>query len=460
MSRKHICSLCGAPQFQIEPLTLSNSENKGGLKHEFENIFNVWKCEFCGEKENVLTRAACRSKGINQPRKPIVNQYISALIKIPKNHDHIRASNFFKILEEHFPQRSPSELLDDMLLEGIIQVDYTMKNANRDSFIPMRVRLNATFEHEIQEILDEYYGIEHIDEKITRIKQMLSTVDYGHLTNPQSEKILSVLKIQGNLLLNGETPYFDCISKKCIIKNDNDRYEILLRILLALLGNVRKEDIIKSSDLKLDETNISGYRSDIESILGAKLIFFGILKNIEPLYIPPSKIPRELYTEIDLFETELGSFIKTNLLDYYNSIQKVIFGALKTIFSGKAWDIINKKMIKDLESDYDKTKEPNIKNAINIATTAQLYDQLLFDRFFEAMVLGDLVKIIDDEWDNIFKRSFNNLQKNDVLAKLNIIKEDRNIKSHQKSRIPNTFKTLTYIYEFKNLIYLQNIRGI
>ena len=462
MPYKHVCS-CGSPQLSDETVTLPHSENKGGLRHELEEVFNVWKCEFCGKKENVKRSATRRSKGISSPRKPIVNQYASALAKIPRSYGHIRLRTFIKILENNFPERSPSEILEDMLLEGIVQVDYTMKNANRDSFIPMRVRFNPTFVHEIHEILDEYNGIEYIDEKIIRIKQILLTVDYGRITNPQSERILSVFKIQENLLLNEETPYFDCVFKKCIIKNDNDRYEILLKILLALLESVRKEDIIKSSDfycaINLDNTNISEYKSDIESILGTKLIFFGILKNVEPLYLPPSKIPREVYTEIELFETELGYFIKTNLLDYYNSIQKIIFEALKTIFSGKSWDIINKKMIKDLESDYDKSKEPIIKSAINIATTAQLYNQLLFDRFFEAMVFGDLVKIIDDEWDNIFKISFNNLQKNDVLAKLKIIKEDRNIKSHPKSRIPNTFKTLTYIYEFKNLIYLQNIQG-
>ncbi len=456
MPHKHVCS-CGAPQIMDEPLILSRSENKGGLKHEFEEIFNVWKCEFCGKKENIKRSATRRSKGISSPRKPIVNQYASALARIPRSYDHIRIRTFIKILDDNFPERSPSEILEDMLLEGIVQVDYNMKNANRDSFISMRVRFNPIFESEIIEILDNYRGIESIDEKIKRVKEMLSTVDYEQASNPQSKKILSILKTQENLLSKDEIPYFDCVSKKCIIKNDNDRYEILLKMLLALLGSVRKEAIIVSSDfycsINLDETNISGYRSDIESILGAKLIFFGILKNIEPLCIPPSKIPIEVYTEIEFFETEIRQFIKTNLLDYYNSIQKVIFGAFKTIFSGKAWDLINKKMIKDLESDYDKTKEPYIKSAINIATTAQLYDQLLFDRFFEAMVMGDLIKIIDDEWDKIFQKSFNNLQKKDVLPKLNIIKEDRNIKSHPKSRIPTTFKTLTYIYGFKNFIY-------
>ena len=110
-------------------------------------------------------------------------------------------------------------------------------------------------------------------------------------------------------------------------------------------------------------------------------------------------------------------------------------------------------MIKDLKSDYNKTKNTNIKNAIDIATKSQLHGELLFDRFFEAMGMGDLIKIIDYEWDIIFSKPFNDLQKNDVIAKLNIIKEDRNIKSHPKSRIPTTFKTLTYIYEFKNVIY-------
>ncbi len=110
-------------------------------------------------------------------------------------------------------------------------------------------------------------------------------------------------------------------------------------------------------------------------------------------------------------------------------------------------------MIKDLKSDYNKTKDTIIESAIDLATKAQLDSELLFDRFFEAMGMGDLIKIIDHEWDFIFSKPFNNLQKKDVIAKLNIIKEDRNIKSHPKSRIPTTFKTLTYIYEFKNFIY-------
>lgn len=228
MSHKHVCS-CGSPQISDEHITLQRSENKGGLKHEFVEVFNVWKCEFCGKKENVKRGAIRSSKGISSPRKTIVNQYSSALLRIPRSNDHIKKTTFIKILDETFPERSPDEIMEDMLLEGIVQIDYTMKNANRDSFIPMRVRFNPTFESEITEILDNYKGIESVDEKIKRVKEILTTVDYGHITNPQSEKILSVLKIQENLLLNGETPYFDCVSKKCIIKNDNDRYEILLK---------------------------------------------------------------------------------------------------------------------------------------------------------------------------------------------------------------------------------------
>ncbi|MDO8727083.1 MAG: hypothetical protein Q7J35_13525 [Candidatus Methanoperedens sp.] len=456
MPHKHICS-CGGPQNQDEQITLPRSENKGGLKHEFEEVFNVWKCVFCGKKDNILTRAIRRSNGINPPRKFIVNQHVSALVKIPRSHDHIRARTFIKILEEQFLEKPPNEILEDMLFEGIIQIDYLMRNANRDSFIPIHIRLNPIFDYEIQEIIDEYRGIESIECKIKRIKQLFPTVDYGQINNPQSEKILSILKIQENLLSTKEIPYFNCGTKKCKIKKDNDRYEILLKMLLALLEGVRKESIVVSSDfyrsINLDDTDISEYRSDIESILGTRLVFFGILRNIEPLYTPPSKIPKEVSTEIELFETDLRNFIKINLLDYYNSIQKVIFETLRTIFPGKAWDQINKKMIQDLESDYEKTKNPNIKDALDIATKSQLYDPLLFDRFFEAMVMGDLTKIIGDEWDLIFSKYFDNFGKNDIVAKLNIIREDRNIKSHQKSKIPTTFKTITYIYEFKNFIY-------
>jgi len=452
MPHKHVCS-CGAPQIMKEPLTLSRSENKGGLKHEFEEVFNVWKCEFCGKKENFNRSATRISKGISSPRKPIVNQYASALVRIPRSYDHIRIGTFIKILEDNFPERSPSEILEDMLLEGIVQIDYTMKNANRDSFIPRRVRLNPTFESEIKEVLDNYRGIESVDEKIKRVKELLSTVNYEQSNNPQSKRILAILKIQENLLLKGETPYFDCETKKCIVKKDNDRYEILLKILLALLETVRNGKIIVSSDFycltNLNNGDMSEYRSDIESILGERLIFFGVLKNIEPLYILPSRIPTEVSIEIERFETDLRSFIMTNLLNYYTSIDIVIFRVLENIFGNKAWDNINSKMIEDLESDYDKTKDSNIKNAINITKNLQLYDQLLITKFFEAMVFGHIIKIIEHEWDMIFSKCFNYLNKEDALTKLKIIKSDRNIQSHRKSTIPTTFKTLTHIYEFK-----------
>lgn len=454
MASKYVCS-CGAPQFQSESVILPRSEYKGGLNHEFEETFNVWICEFCGEKKNDLAKSTRKSKGVSQPREFIVNQYAPALVNIPKSHDHIRVNTFTKILDKHFPERSPNEILEDMLLEGIVQVDYTMRNANRDLFIPMRVRINPTFEGDIQKIIDEYRGIESTDEKVKRIKRILSTVDYEQTANPQSEKIQSILKIQDNLLSKEEIPYFDCAPKKCQIKKDNDRYEILLKILLALLQSVSKESIVVSSDfyrvVNLDDTSISEYKSDIESILSAKLIFFGILKNVEPLYIPPSKIPKEVSTEIERFEIDLRSFIKTNLLDYYKSIQNVIDGALKTIFSG-AWKRIDKKMIEDLESDYDITKDLNLKNGLNIAKKSQ-YNQLLFDKVFEAMVMWDLIKIIEHEWDDIFSKPFNPMHKNNVLTKLKVIKGDRNIKSHPKSRIPTTFTTLTYIFEFKNFLY-------
>lgn len=456
MPRKHICSYCGAPQFQGDPITLPRSENKGGLDHKFKEIFNVWICEFCKKKENILTKAIRQSNGISPPQDFFVNQYASALVKIPKSYDHIKARNFIKILEEHFPRRPSNEILDDMLLEGIIQVDYTMKKANRDSFIPMRVRLNPNFEHEIRGILDNYSGIESVDEKIKRVKEVLSTVNYEQSNNPQSKRILAILKIQENLLLKGETPHFDSETKKCLVKKNNDRYEILLKILLGLLESVRTEDIVVSSDfyraLNVNNIDLSEYRADIESILGARLIFFGVLKNIKPLCIYPNKIPTEVSSEIERFETGLRSFIKAKLLDYCISIE-IVFKELKTVFRGDSLNLINKKMIKDLESDYDITKNSNFKGAIEIATRSQPYNQLLFDRFFEAMVMGDVIKIIGDKWDIIFSKHFNNLQKDDILSKLNIIKEDRNIKSHSKSRIPTTFKTLTYIYEFKNFIY-------
>lgn len=455
MPSKYVCS-CGAPQYQGESVVLSRSEYKKGLNHEFEETFNVWICEFCREKKNVLAKATRKSKGNRQPRTFIVNQYAPALVNMPKSRDHIRVKTFIKILEEHYPERSPNEILEDMLLEGIVQVDYTMKNANRDLFIPMRIRINPTFESDVRKILDEYRGIESIDQKVKRVEQILSTIDYRQTTNPQSEKILSILKIQDNVLSKDEIPYFDCTPKKCQIKKDNDRYETLLKILLALLQSVSEESIVVSSDfyriVNLDDTSISEYKSDIESILGARLIFFGILKNVEPLYIPPSKIPKEVSTEIERFGIDLRSFIKTNLFDHYKSIPNVIDGALKTIFSG-AWKRIDKKMIEDLKSDYDITKDIHLKSAIKIARTSQQYNQLLFDRVFEAMVMGDIIKIIEHEWDKIFSKLFNPLHKNDVLRKLKIIKGDRNIKSHPKSRIPTTFETLTYIFEFKNFIY-------
>lgn len=460
MPSKYVCS-CGAPQFQSGSVILSRSESKEGLNHEFEETFNVWICEFCGEKKNVLAKATRKSKGKRQPREFIVNQYAPVLVNMPKNRDHIRVKTFIKILEEHYPERSPIEILDDMLLEGVVQVDYTMRNANRDLFIPMRVRINPTFEDEIRKILDEYRGIESIDEKVKRVEQILSTVGYRQTANPQSEKILSILKIQDNLLSKDEIPYFDCAPKKCQIKEDNDRYETLLKILLALLQSVSEESIVVSSDfyrlVNLNDANISEYKSDIESILSARLIFFGILKNVEPLYIPPSKIPKEVSTEIERFEIDLRSFIKTNLLDYYKTIQNVIDEALKTIFSG-AWKRIDKKMIEDLESDYDITKDLHLKSGLNIAKKSQQYNQLLFDRVFEAMVMGDLIKIVEHEWDEIFSKPFNPMHKNDVLTKLKIIKGDRNIKSHPKSRIPTTFKTLTHIFEFSKLSTWQLIQ--
>ncbi|GAG27984.1 unnamed protein product, partial [marine sediment metagenome] len=243
MSRKHLCS-CGAHQYQGEALTIPRSENKGGLNHKFEEKFNVWICEFCGKKEKVLTRATRRSMGIKNPRKFIINQYAQALVKISKHQDHIRTRTFIKILEEHFPERSSNEILEDMLLEGIVQVDYTMKNVNRDPFIPMRVRLNPNFGHEVREILEDYKGIEPVEIKIKRVKQILSSVDYSQTANPQSKKILSLLEIQQKLLSNGEIPYFDCGPKKCQIRKDNNRYEILLKLLLALLETVRKKVIV------------------------------------------------------------------------------------------------------------------------------------------------------------------------------------------------------------------------
>lgn len=455
MPRKHLCS-CGAHQYQGEVFTMSRTENKGGINHEFEEKLNIWICEFCGKEEKILISATRRSKGIKSPRRFIVTQYASALIKIPISHDHIRTRTFIKILEEKFPERTSEDILEDMLLEGIVQVDYTMRNAKRDPFIPMRVRLNPNFKNWVREILEDYKGIEPIEEKIKRVKTMLLSVNYSQAVNPQSKKILTLLKNQQKFLSNEKVPYFDCGTKKCQIKRDNKRYEILLTLLLALLDNVRKETFNVSTDfchsLDFDGICLSEYRLDLESTLGAKLIFFGILRDIVPLYIPPCKIPKETYSEIELFEIDLRNFIKANLLSFYTNMQTVIYSALKATFRGKSWNKINKKMIKDLESDYEKSKDPSIKNAINLAKQCRPYNQLLFDRFFEAMVMGDLVIIIENEWNLIFSGAFKPLKKNDVLTKLKTIKEDRNIKSHPISKIPTTFKTLTYIYEFKSFI--------
>ena len=451
MSHKNICSR-GAPQFRGESLTIPRSENKGGIDYEFEETFNVWICEFCRKKKNVLIKAIRRSKGNNLPRRYIVDQYAPALVKISKKHKYIRIKTFINILEKLYPNRDSGEIMENMLFEGIVQIEYTMRNANRDSFIPMRLRLNPDFKNKIQEALDEYKGIELIDIKITRIRQILSSVDDIQITNPQTEKILSILKIQSELLSKGDIPFFNCGSKKCLIRNDNNRYEIIIKILVNILENVSNESVILSSDfcasLNFNGTCLSEYRLDLEAILNSKLVFFGILKNVEPLYIPPSKIPTEISAEIELFETNLRSFIKTNLLNYYTSVDIVFNKALISIFHKNAFKGIQRKMVKDLKSDYDKTKDPNLEIEINNLSTSPVYDQFLFDRFFEAMVMGDLIEIIKSEWNNIFLKPFNNLHKTDILDKLKIIKEDRNIKSHTKSRIPTTFKTLTCIYEF------------
>ena len=455
MPHKHICS-CGAPQFKGESLINPRSEKKGGLYHEYEETFNVWICEFCGKKEKVLSKASRQSNGINQPRKYLVNQYASALVKISKRNNHIRVTNFTKILERIYPERALNEILEDMLIEGILQIDYTMRNANRDSFIPMRLRLNPDFENYIREILDENKGIESIDKKITRIKQKLTSVYDSRINNPQSEKIRSILNIQQNILSKEEIPYFKCGLKNCLVRNDNNRYETILIILLKMLNNVVNEEVILSSNfcssINLNGTCLSEYRSDLESILNSKLVFFGILKNVEPLYIPPNLIPIEVSAEIEHFENNLRSFIKTNLLNCYTSIDNLFNDAFLSIFHNKTIKNLNKKMIQDLQSDYDKTKDHNIKIAIDIALTSESYNRFLLDRFFEAMVWGDLIEIIDHEWDIIFLEIFSPLNKDDVLTKMRIIKDDRNIKSHSKSKIPNTFKTLTCIYEFNTKI--------
>ncbi len=241
-----------------------------------------------------------------------------------------------------------------------------------------------------------------------------------------------------------------------VIRNGNDRYETLLKILNGLLENVSHEGIILSSDfcasLNLNGTCLSEYRLDLEAILNSKLVFFGILKNVEPVYIPPSKIPVEISAEIELFETNLRSFIKKNLLNYCGSIDDVFDKALKSIFHKKVFKGIQRKMLNDLKSDYDKTKDHKLKIAINIVSTSQPYNQFIFDRFFEAMVMGDLIEIINHEWDVNFLKSFDNSHKTDILEKLKIIKDDRNIKSHSKSRIPTTFETLTCIYEFNHFL--------
>lgn len=455
MAHKYICS-CGSPQFRGESITIPRSESKGGLIHQFEETSNVWICDFCGEEKLILTKASRTSKGSNLPRRYIVDQYAPALVKIPKNNKFIRAKTFINNLDGIFPDRDSDEILDNMLFEGIIQIEYTMKNANRDSFIPMRVHFNPEFENDILEILDEYKGVESIDEKITRIKQILLHVNEIQITNPQTEKILSIFKLQQKYLSDEEIPYFNCGFKKCLIRNGNDRYETLLKILNGLLENVSHEGVILSSDfcasLNLNGTCLSEYRLDLEAILNSKLVFFGILKNVEPVYIPPSKIPVEISAEIEFFETNLRSFIKENLLNYCGSIDDVFDKALKSIFHKNAFKGIQRKMLNDLKSDYDKTKDHKLKIAINIVSTSQPYNQFIFDRFFEAMVMGDLIEIINHEWDVNFLKSFDNSHKTDILEKLKIIKEDRNIKSHSKSRIPTTFETLTCIYEFNHFL--------
>lgn len=452
MPRKHFCS-CGAPQYRGESVTYPHSDEEGGIHHEFQEKFGVWICEFCGREEKTLSRATRRSKGIRRPRETVVREYAPVLSKIPENQDHVRARTFFGSLESCFGRRNPNEALEELLFESVVEVEYTMKNARRDEFVPVRVRLNPDFEGEIREILEECKGIEPVESKIGRVEQILSSVDFSRATNPQTKRILSILRVQKSHLSNGEIPYFELESRRCQIRKDNDRYEILLRLLVALLENVRKENIIVSSDLcqsvGLDGNCVSEYGSDLERVLNARRVLFGILRKVKPIYIPPSRIPKEVRTEIELFETDIREFAKANLLSFYASFQTVISVTLKNIFPGKAWGRINRRMIDDMESDYEKTNDSRIKSAITAAKRCRPYDQLLFDRFFEAMVMADLIAIIDHEWNTIFSKEFHPLQKDDVLTKLRTVKQDRNIKSHPKSRIPTTFKTLTHIFEFQ-----------
>lgn len=456
---KHLC-LCGARQFYDKVETLDRVDTSGGVCQEFKEKFNVWTCEFCHKNTKIKESAVLSKKGLKSPRKIIVNQYSHVLSKFPVDQDHLRISNFFKILEAQFPYKDPQEIIEDMLLEGVIQVDYTMRKTIRGSFKPTRVRLNPDFRNEILEHLRKCKGIEPLDEKVKTIENILKITDYKVGNNLQSEKISSTLRVQEELLSRGEIPFFDCGFKRCSLKSNNVRYETILKILISILDNVKYEKIIVSSELcssvNLDGNCLSEYRSDVEQILNSKLVYFGILKNIEPLYIPPSKVPREVNYEIEVFEINLRNFIKNRLSDNYGSMDIITSKLFKEIFGGEGWKQIKKSMINDLKSDEEKKVDPEIKKALDIALSSQPYNQFLFDRFFEAMTFDNLIKTIDHQWDLIFSKHFGILTKDNVSAKLKVIKDDRNIQSHRKSRTPTTFTTLTCILELNQYIQAIN----
>ena len=474
----------------MEPSPSHQCEFK--IRKKWSNWFNeddekrryytkIKKCDICNVEIEIHTKKypmLCDRQVI------FSNQRLGSIGEYLELEEKIALSILQKVLRYHIKRglsASPvkfigkSKLLQELIVEGYTPPDIgrVIFSLLRDGLIIIRCHNSDNGRSKTYEDIDAIYfdeerfqnirihlGVQTTQEKVERIKNLFNQVS-NQAKFPQSQVILSILKDQTKQIYKFEKTgvypaFFDKIhNSECRLKLYSSKYEGILEILIGMHKNVESQSFITTTDfcksLNINTTSFNHYKSTIEGIIGSELLYFGILKSERELYIDPVEIPIELSLKRKRFETLLRQFFADRLIDQFGTAKDAFNSGIpgnilkrkKMLFSKRT--LLN-KLQKDLKEKARKKPSALIIKEWKDFQRDGICTRILLLRFFEQTDFNHLILLIQENWDLIFSKVFTD-DVNSTLNKIRIIKGDRNIDSHQKSSIPDNFRTLTYMYE-------------
>lgn len=292
-------------------------------------------------------------------------------------------------------------------------------------------------------------------EKIQKIHNLLKN-QKKQCNKAQSYLISNIIEKQ-----KGKLEFYDYKYNRRILPSKfYSKYETILEILILLLEIIENQEILTTKQLverlQIDLKDLNQVKPSLIGILGNKLLYFNILASNNQLFLESNSIPIELSKDIAEFEINLRKYIISELVKYYNSIKNAFLNGIPQEIKKNRNKFdkcrAEKQLRKQLENNARLDSSNISTNLLNLYDHSGICSNELFEHFMQQLNFFHLILLIDFHWQMIFKFSFANMNKNEAINRLNVIKDARNTDAHRKYKITEISKVIESLFKFAQKI--------